>query len=90
MINKENIEEKEYIAILTELMYIISHKMRKPLCNIVGLLALNKELIDSGEEQVSVDLLKESAEELDVYTREMSSLIYSKKRELIDCMKVEK
>jgi len=37
-----------------------------------------------------VDLLKKSAEELDVYTREMSSLIYRKKRELMDCIKVEK
>lgn len=90
MTREENRDGKEYIAILTELMFIISHKMRIPLCNLIGILALNKNALTSEEEVAVFDLLNHLAQELDICTKEMSSLIHAKKSELMELYETQK
>lgn len=72
-------ERTDYSAMLEELIFANSHKVRKPLANIVKLVDLMEE------ENISVEDLKEmlpllahSAAELEVVTREMTDSISRK------------
>lgn len=68
--------QKVYIAGLRKVMDIISHKLRQPVVQIMGLTSLlsgDNATIDTIE---MTALIKESAGHLDSYTRELTELIH--------------
>lgn len=70
--------EAEYYLSLKELMFMVSHKIRHSISNILGLLAIY-EYAKSDELQNILLLVKESAELLDLYTKEISNFIDQQK-----------
>lgn len=66
-------EYEEQQRLLEKIVWIQSHKVRKPLANILGL----TDLIDKqsqGEEKDIINMLKESAKELDVVVKEITEM----------------
>ncbi len=82
---KKQIEENRlnYIKALEEMLFMTSHKVRKPISTFMGLM----ELIDvdkglNDEEQIQVlQYAKDSAVELDNYIKELTYFIYTIKEE---------
>lgn len=76
----KNAEEyqKEYAEGLKEMMFITSHRMRKPIAHILGISnLLDYNLIDSPEElKKMIKFIKVSAEALDNFTRDLTTFIY--------------
>jgi signal transduction histidine kinase len=76
----KNAEEyqKEYAEGLKQMMFITSHRMRKPIAHILGISnLLDYNLIDSPEElKKMIKLIKVSAEALDNFTRDLTAFIY--------------
>jgi PAS domain S-box-containing protein len=74
----------EYLQMLEELLFSLSHKIRKPVANIQAIV----QLLDGNEKISEVDLktclgyLKHSNQELDSYIHEMNNLLAEKKRQL--------
>ena len=70
---------KEYINGLEEMMFITSHKVRQPIANILGLsYLLNTQSVNSPDElQESLDYIKQSALNLDTFTKELTQFIYN-------------
>lgn len=67
---------KEHIVGLEEMMFITSHKVRKPVVNILGLSSLFEESIESPSLLLKlIEFLKLSAEELDDFTKELTVFI---------------
>lgn len=62
---------------LEEIMFTISHKVRLPLTNILGLANLLTIIGNTNEENLEfIELIKDSARDLDKITKELSSFIY--------------
>lgn len=62
---------------LEEIMFTISHKVRLPLTNILGLANLLTTIGNSHEENLEfIELIKDSAKDLDKITKELCSFIY--------------
>nr|WP_315155601.1 histidine kinase dimerization/phospho-acceptor domain-containing protein [uncultured Flavobacterium sp.] len=62
---------------LEEIMFTISHKVRLPLTNILGLANLLTILGNSNEENLEfIALIKDSAKDLDKITKELSTFIF--------------
>jgi PAS domain S-box-containing protein len=81
-------EKKEHIQSLEEMLFMTSHKVRQPIANILGLANQMEDCIDSKEElKEMIGYMKESVLSLDLFTRELTTLIYeTKKREqTYDC-----
>ncbi len=82
---KKQIEENRlnYIKALEEMLFMTSHKVRKPISTFMGLMELID--IDKGlndEEQIQVlQYAKDSAVELDNYIKELTYFIYTIKEE---------
>ncbi|MES2329897.1 MAG: hypothetical protein V4539_09860 [Bacteroidota bacterium] len=67
---------KEYITGLKEMMFVTSHKVRKPVANILGICAqLEGTAISPSELTEWVKQMKQSAVILDAFTKELTSLI---------------
>ena len=67
---------KDHIAGLEEMMFMTSHKVRKPVANILGLTALLEGFIRSPARlRKMIKYLKLSAEELDGFTKELTAFI---------------
>lgn len=70
--------QKEHIHALEEIMFIISHKVRKPVANILGI----SHLMEDSENHTSEELKKmvqnmvQSATSLNVFTHELSTFIH--------------
>lgn len=59
------------------MMLILSHKVRLPLTNILGLANLLTNVDNSNDENLTyIELIKASAKDLDTITKEFGSLIY--------------
>ena len=72
--------DTEYFLSLKELMFIVSHKMRHSLTNIMGLLDIYDYSKSSQEESEKIIvLIKESAGSLDIYTEEITNFIHDQK-----------
>lgn len=71
--------QKEYINGLEEMMFITSHKVRQPIANILGLsYLLNTQSVNSPDElQEYLDYIKESALNLDTFTKELTQFIFN-------------
>lgn len=73
---KAQSNQKAYVEGLSELMDMISHKLRQPVVQIMGLTSLvstEKAFTDNIE---MIALIKESASNLDCYTKELTELIH--------------
>jgi signal transduction histidine kinase len=72
---------KEHIAGLEQMMFITSHKVRKPVANILGLTNLLEQFIRSPAKlRKMVNYLKLSAEQLDDFTKELTEFISQMER----------
>lgn len=69
-------KQKAYIAGLSKVMDIISHKLRQPVVQIMGLTSLFSEDNATTDTIEMNALIKESAGYLDSYTRELTELIH--------------
>nr|WP_315230595.1 hypothetical protein [uncultured Flavobacterium sp.] len=59
------------------MMFILSHKVRLPLINILGLANLLTNVANSNDENLEyIELIKASAKDLDNITKELGSFIY--------------
>jgi len=75
---KREEEKTEYIKSLEEMLFMISHKIRQPVANILGLTNLSEEDISSSEEIIKITgYMKDSALSLDNFTRELTAFIYN-------------
>ena len=73
-------ERKEHIKSLEKMMFITSHRVRQPLTNIMGQSALLKNLTLSQDDLTHIaNNMKESIENLDSFTKELSQFIYDQK-----------
>lgn len=81
---RKQLEEKkeEYLRALENLFFMISHQVRAPVCNILGLLELRNA--DFTKEDLNKILmhLNKSANDLDKFTREMHSYLEDLKDKL--------
>jgi PAS domain S-box-containing protein len=80
LINKEKKAEadyKDYIESLNEIMGIISHRIRKPIVTLSGLIYLNEIIEDMPVEEIRkiIGHMKDSVNELDALTREMGDYV---------------
>jgi signal transduction histidine kinase len=67
---------EEYINGLEEMMFMMSHKVRQPIANIIGLSYLLEEFVNSPEDQRKiVDYIKQSALALEGFTVELNALM---------------
>ena len=68
--------QKQYIKSLEKMMYLISHRVRQPICQIVGISNL-LECPQNSVEEVSkmVGYVKTSATSLDTFTKDLTKLI---------------
>jgi hypothetical protein len=68
-------EYEEQQRLLEKIVWIQSHKVRKPLANIIGLVAMiGKDPSSYSEEAQVLEMLKKSSEELDEVIREITQL----------------
>lgn len=75
--------QKKYIKGLESILFKTSHRIRQPICNILGLSFLLDENRNSNDElKVFIDFIKESAETLDVYTHELTNYTFNLKQKL--------
>jgi nitrogen-specific signal transduction histidine kinase len=66
-------EYEEQQRLLEKVVWIQSHKVRKPLANILGLTYLLDKQVD-GEEKDIINMLKQSAQELDDVVKEITEM----------------
>lgn len=69
-------QRKEQIRMLEELLFMISHKVRQPVANILGISNTLNDLDITHEELCTMsNYMKESAVKLDVLTKELNDII---------------
>jgi len=67
---------KEYVHGLEEMMFMTHHKVRQPVANILGMAALIEKHANSPEDlKKIVEFMKQSALDLDTFTRELTTFI---------------
>jgi hypothetical protein len=67
---------KEYIKGLEGMMFITSHKVRQPICNILGIASILDSFLNSPDKLLeSVNYIKKSALDLDTFTKELTLFI---------------
>lgn len=73
-------QRKAYISSLEEMLFIASHKIRRPVSSTLGLTNLIKSEAPSGAQLTEyVEHLEKAAKELDEYTREMAAFLHDRK-----------
>lgn len=74
---KAEADYKDYIESLNEIMNIISHRIRKPIVTLSGLIYLNEIIEDMPIEEIRkiIGHMKDSVNELDALTREMGDYV---------------
>jgi GAF domain-containing protein len=77
------LDKEQYTAALEETLFTLSHKIRRPVANVIGMVnELIKADLKEEERKEYVPYLKTSAEELDIYIRELNDFIHQKKIKL--------
>lgn len=75
--DSEELLKSDIHKALEVIMFTISHKVRLPLTNILGLANLLTIIGNTNEENLEfITLIKDSAKDLDKITKELSSFIY--------------
>lgn len=78
--DKKKIEEErqEYVKSLETMLFMISHRIRQPIAQILGLTNIFDDIIIQDKDQKElISYLKQSALTLDTYTKELSSFIHN-------------
>jgi hypothetical protein len=79
LLNKSKVSTKEHAICLDKIMFSISHRMRQPIVNILGLTdLLLKTPYSMIELKKMIRFLRLSAQSLDKRTRELTSFVYKK------------
>ncbi len=74
---------KENIKNLEEILFSLSHKVRQPVANILGISnLLENELIDTNELKKIANHMRESANSLDKFTKELNNHVWSSKQKV--------
>lgn len=69
--------QNKHIGALQKMMYILSHKLRQPIVQIKGLTNILDAEVNTSEETKDITtLIKQSAELLDSFTRELTDFIH--------------
>ena len=72
-------DKEQYIGTLEEMISTLSHKVRRPVANILGIVTeLSKSELSEEDRKKHMPYLKTSAEELDLYIHELNDLIQEK------------
>ncbi|HEY3404162.1 MAG TPA: hypothetical protein VGK59_12285 [Ohtaekwangia sp.] len=73
-----NAQRTSHIKELEEMLFVTSHKVRRPISTCLGLMQLidNTKPVDMAELRKIIEHLKENALELDNFTRELTKFIY--------------
>lgn len=71
-------KQKEYMASVEKMLFMVSHKIRKPVTNCMGLMTLVDEDKTLTQEDLNaiINHFKSSAIELDQFTKELTNFIY--------------
>jgi PAS domain S-box-containing protein len=74
-------DKKEYIKSLEDLLYMTSHRLRKPVACFLGLNNVfeTDSILSQEELKQTMDHLKSSINELDVFTQELTTQLYEMK-----------
>lgn len=76
-LKKAEREKEQYINDLEEMMFITSHKVRHPVTQIIGITNLMQESLTQEEVEKVMGYLKQSANSLDSFTKELTMFIYN-------------
>lgn len=75
------LERKEYIKGLEEMIYMTSHQLRQPIANITGLIDLLEQgKGPSGEDEKTIRFMQQSIRDLDSFTEDLTTFIYELKK----------
>jgi CheY-like chemotaxis protein len=76
---KFNLELSQYIFSLEEMLQMTSHRVRKPICNCLGLIMIfekkDPQALEKDEFRKIMQFIKNSVLELDEYTRELTDFL---------------
>lgn len=73
---KREEEIKQQAKLMEEMLFMISHKVRQPIANILGIASLLDSQVNSPEEILKmVDYINESTKSLDIFAKELTSFI---------------
>jgi hypothetical protein len=76
LLEKTNAERAAYVKSLEEMLFLTSHKVRKPVATCMGLMnVFNMENPEKEDLKVIFGHLKSSATDLDLFTRELTTFI---------------
>ena len=83
VVEKRNSERLQYEKQIEEMLFITSHKVRRPLANCVGLLDVfqSDETLTKVEQNDIIEHMKNSAVELDVFTKELTVFMGNLKKQ---------
>jgi CHASE3 domain sensor protein len=77
---KRELEKEQYIKELKEVLFKISHEVRHPVVQILGVSdLLEQQLISPDEFGIFMSAMRESAQLLDSHTRDLTNFVYSMK-----------
>lgn len=80
---KAELLKKEYTNSLEKMIFMTSHKVRQPVCNILEIVdVLNEGNIDENELKEIIGHMEESIKNLDEFTRDLTTFIHEKKIEI--------
>jgi signal transduction histidine kinase len=81
-LKKSEEHQQEHIQGMEKIMYMISHEVRQPVVNIIGLSNVIDNDNNTPEELKKIaGLMKQSAQALDTFTRDLSKYIQEKQNE---------
>ena len=71
----------KYVKDIEEMLFMISHKIRQPVTNLIGINGMLKSSKLSQEELIKIiDFVKESVNSLDAFTKELTEFVHSIKK----------
>ena len=76
-------ERKEYIQTLEQILFDISHVMRRPITTMLGLTAaINKDNLDEQTFKKIISHIRSVSEEMDQYTKKLNEVYYERKSKI--------
>ena len=88
LVESRNSDRLQYELQLEQMLFITSHKVRKPLANCFGLLNLfeSEEAMTEDQQNYIINNLKKNAIELDTFTKELTIFMGDLKRKKVDML----
>lgn len=78
--DKKEIQKDQHLKVVEEMLFITSHKVRKPVCTIQGLVQIMDMSPSKEEAEHILRSIRQSAVELDEYTHELTRFIHQETR----------